>query len=281
MFTTLISAPDLAAHLADPGFVIVDCRFKLDDTEAGRRAYYEAHIPGAVYAHLDYDLSGWKTGANGRHPLPSPRIMAATFGAWGIDSTKQVVAYDDAGGGMGAARLWWMLRYLGHEAVAVLDGGWQAWLATMPQLPTEEGITVKIPATFEGEPRADMRRETDSLLSGDLTLFDARALARYRGDEEPIDKVAGRIPGAKHFFWGSALDIEGRFLPPDQLREKLLKVIGTVPPEQCVFYCGSGVSAASNLLAMEVAGLSGAKLYPGSWSEWCSDPTRPIAKGNE
>lgn len=281
MYTTLISATDLAAHLDDPNFVIVDCRFKLDDTEAGRRAYYEAHIPGAVYAHLDYDLSGWKTGGNGRHPLPSASIMAATFGAWGIDSTKQVVAYDDAGGGMGAARLWWMLHYLGHEAAAVLDGGWQAWLAAKPPLRTDEGITVKTPAIFEGQPQSEMRRDAESLLSSGLTLVDARALARYRGDEEPIDKVAGHIPGAKHLFWGSVLDVDGRFLPPDKLREKLQAVIGNTPPQQCVFYCGSGVSAVNDILAMEVAGFSGAKLYPGSWSEWSSDPSRPIARGAE
>jgi thiosulfate/3-mercaptopyruvate sulfurtransferase len=279
MFTTLISASTLAKHLNDPTFVIVDCRSRLDDTEFGRRAYYEGHIPGAVYAHLEYDLSGWKTGSNGRHPLPSTRIMNATFGAWGIDSSKQVIAYDDGGTGSGSARLWWMLRYMDHNAVAVLDGGWQAWQAE--GRPVEEGMQIRPPTTFEGEPRTEMQVEADSLLTSGLTLIDSRSPVRYRGDEEPIDKVAGHIPGSKNIFWSGALGPDGRFLPPDQLRERFQKVMGGTDPSQFVFYCGSGVSAVTNLLALEVIGLSGAKLYAGSWSEWSSDPSRPIAKGEE
>jgi len=277
MFTTLISTAQLTEHLSDPAFVIADCRFKLEDVEAGRRAYVEAHIPGAVYAHLDYDLSGWKTGANGRHPLPSIQLANATFSAWGIDSNSQVVAYDDAGGGMGAARLWWMLKYMGHEAVAVLDGGWQAWMADGGA--TEFGIVMRTPTTFVGQPREEMRRDADTL--GNMTLIDSRAASRYRGDEEPIDRVAGHIPGAKHFFWGGTLDTDGHMLPPDKLREKLQGFLGDTPPHRCVFYCGSGVSSAQNILALEIAGLPGAKLYPGSWSEWSSDPRRPIATGQE
>lgn len=276
-YTTLITTAQLAERLNDPSFVIVDCRFKLEDVEAGRRAYVEAHIPGAVYAHLDYDLSGWKTGANGRHPLPSTQLMIATFSAWGIDSNSQVVAYDDAGGGMGAARLWWMLKYMGHDNVAVLDGGWQAWLAEGGG--SESGIVMRTPTEFAGQPREEMRRDADTL--GNLTLFDSRAAARYRGEEEPIDRVAGHIPGAKHFFWGGTLDIDGHMLPPDKLREKFQVLFGDTPPHRCVFYCGSGVSSAQNILALEIAGLSGAKLYPGSWSEWSSDPARPIATGQE
>lgn len=277
--TTLISTSELAEHLGDPAFAIFDCCFKLEDTEAGRRSYYEAHIPGAIYAHLEYDLSGWKTGANGRHPLPSPTLMIATFGAWGITPETQVVAYDDQSGGLGAARLWWMLRYMGHDRVAVLDGGWQAWLAE--GRPTEEGIAIREPATFVGQPRPDMRRDADALLGGGLTVIDSRSLPRYRGYEEPLDPVAGRIPGARHYYYLSNLGPDGRMLPLDDLRARLKDAIGDAASDQCVFYCGSGVSAALNVLAMEVAGLSGAKLYPGSWSEWCSDPARPVARGAE
>ncbi len=277
MYTTLISTADLAAHLDDPAFAIFDCCFKLEDAEAGRRSYYEAHVPGAAYAHLDYDLSGWKTGTNGRHPLPTPTLMNATFGAWGITPDTQVAAYDDQGGGLGAARLWWMLRYMGHERVAVLDGGWQAWPAE--SRPTESGIVVRTPTTFVGHPHLEIRRDADALEG--MTVIDSRSLPRYRGYEEPLDPVAGHIPGARQYYYLSNLGPDGRMLPPDELRAKLLEVVGDAPPEQCVFYCGSGVSAAFNVLAMEVAGLPGAKLYPGSWSEWCSDPNRPVATGTE
>jgi thiosulfate/3-mercaptopyruvate sulfurtransferase len=277
MSTTLISTPELQALVQDPRLVVVDCRFSLDDIEAGRRTYYEAHIPGAIYAHLEYDLSGWKTGSNGRHPLPTPQFMIATFSAWGIGPDTQVVAYDDAGGGMSAARLWWMLRYMGHDKVAVLDGGWQAWLAA--SYPTQSGINIHLPVDFTGQPQLDMVREADSILAGGLTAIDSRSLPRYLGEQEPIDRVAGHIPGARHFYWQSTLSPDGRFLAPEELRNKLASVIGDTPPGQCVFYCGSGVSAAQNVLAMEVAGLSGAKLYPGSWSEWVGDPTRPVATG--
>lgn len=279
MFTTLISPTELAQQLDDPACMVFDCRFKLDDLEAGRRAYYAAHVPGAIYAHLDYDLSGWQTGTNGRHPLPSERMMIATFSAWGIDSKKQVVAYDDANGGLGAARLWWMLRYLGHDQVAVLDGGWQAWIGE--NRPTEEGLNMPTLEQFVGQARPAMQREADSLFADGTLLIDSRAVSRYRGDEEPIDKVAGHIPGAKNFHWHGIVGPNGRLLPPDQLRLKLQAVIGDTPPDHCVFYCGSGVSAAANVLAMEVAGLSGAKLYSGSWSEWSSDPSRPVATGME
>ena len=277
MFTTIISTADLAAHLDDPNFVIADCRFKLDDIEAGRYAYFEAHVPGAVYAHLDYDLSGRKTGTNGRHPLPSPQLMNATFSAWGITTDSQVVAYDDAASGLGAGRMWWMLRYMGHEQVAVLDGGWQAWQTE--GRPVEDGIVIRTPTTFLGRPRPEMRRDADSLVG--LKVIDSRAPIRYRGEQEPIDKVAGHIPGALNFHFGNVFDNAGRMLPPDQLRAKLRGAVGDTPPEQCVFYCGSGASAVMNLLAMEVAGLPGGKLYPGSWSEWISDPTRPIARGDQ
>lgn len=279
MHTTLISPAELAQHLDDPAFLIVDCRFKLDDIEAGRRAYFEAHIPGALYAHLDYDLSGWTTGANGRHPLPSDSEMATTFSAWGVAPQTQVVAYDDAGaaGGLGAARLWWMLHYLGHAAAAVLEGGWAAWLEESGA--TQDGLNSRAPAPFAARPQPAMRLEADALLGNGLTLVDSRAPSRYRGDEEPIDRVAGHIPGALNFYWGALTTSGGRLLPKEELRARLLAVIGDAPPDRCVFYCGSGVSAAANLLAMEAAGLPGARLYPGSWSEWSSDPARPVATG--
>jgi thiosulfate/3-mercaptopyruvate sulfurtransferase len=277
MPTTLISTQDLHAQVDDPKLVVVDCRFSLDDIEAGRRAYYEAHIPGAIYAHLEYDLSGWKTGSNGRHPLPTPQFMVATFSAWGIGDGTQVVVYDDAGGGMAAARLWWMLRYMGHETVAVLDGGWQAWLAA--PYPTQSGINIHLAAEFAGQPRPDMVREAEAILAGGLVPIDSRTRPRYLGEQEPIDRVPGHIPGARHLYWQATLGPDGRFVKPDELRKKLAGLIGETPPEQCVFYCGSGVSAAHNVLAMEVAGLSGARLYPGSWSEWVADPDRPVATG--
>jgi thiosulfate/3-mercaptopyruvate sulfurtransferase len=280
-YTTLITPEQLLPHLAESDWAVFDCRFKLEDVEAGRRAYLAAHIPGAVYAHLDNDLSGPKTGSNGRHPLPSPEAMIATFSVWGIGPETQVVAYDDQYGGMGAARLWWMLRYMGHDRAAVLDGGWQAWAAAFP---ARSGSESRPPARFTGQPRPDMIREADEVgalaQSSSWKVIDSRALPRYRGDEEPLDPVAGHIPGAKHFYWQNIVGLEGRTLSPDELRQKLQDLLGETPPDHCVFYCGSGVSAAANLLAMEAAGLHGAKLYPGSWSEWSSDPKRPVATGD-
>lgn len=280
-YTTLITPEELRHHLDDASLAIVDCRFKLEDVEAGRRAYLDAHIPGATYAHLDDDLSGPKTGTNGRHPLPSPEAMIQTFSAWGIASETQVVAYDDQYGGMGAARLWWMLKYMGHDRAAVLDGGWQAWAAAFP---TRSGSESRPAAQFVGRPGPDMIRDAEavSVLAGSASwkVIDSRAGPRYRGDQEPIDRAAGHIPGARHLYWQSLVGPDGRMLPPDQLRVKLSNVLGETPPAQSVFYCGSGVSAAANLLAMEVAGLPGAKLYPGSWSEWSSDPKRPVATGD-
>ncbi len=277
-FTTLVTSEQLHARLADPNLVIVDCRFQLADPDAGRRAYLAAHIPGAVYAHLDRDLSGPKTGHNGRHPLPTPEAMRATFGARGIGPGAQVIAYDDTGGGIGAARLWWLLRYMSHKTVAVLDGGWQDWQAA--RYDTRSGEENRIAATFTGRPRPEMAVGASSLISPAWTLIDSRTAARYRGDEEPLDPVAGRIPGARNHDWANTLVApNGRMLPPEQLRAAFLGLLSGAPPEQAVFYCGSGVSAAHNVLAMEVAGLPGAKLYPGSWSEWCSDPARPIATG--
>ena len=276
MFHTLIAPADVAPHLAHEGWVTVDCRFDLADTAKGERLYLEAHIPGARYAHLDRDLSGEKTGANGRHPLPSAEQMRERFGALGIAPGRQVVVYD-ADTGMHASRLWWMLRYMGHDAVAVLDGGFARW--------AREGFAVRggreewRSATFIGAPREGWRLTADDVLAGladpSRLLVDARAEERYRGENETIDKRAGHIPGATTYFFGRNLRDDKTFKNPDELRAAWRAVLGDKSPEQAVMYCGSGVTACHNVLALEHAGLSGAKMYPGSWSEWSSDPSRP------
>jgi thiosulfate/3-mercaptopyruvate sulfurtransferase len=279
-FTTLISSADLDAHAADPAFVVVDCRFMLDDVEWGRREYLAAHIPGAVYAHLDTDLSGPKDGTNGRHPLPHPDALRRTFSQLGIDAMAQVVAYDQDTG-MYASRLWWLLRWLGHTSVAVLDGGFAKW--TSEGRPTRSVEETREPREFVGSPRDDLLVDADAVASlsanTDWRLIDARAPERYRGDIEPLDKVAGHIPGAINHFYKQNLDDRGAFLPAEELRRRLSAVVGDASPDHVVNYCGSGVTACHNLLALEHAGLHGAKLYAGSWSEWSSDTRRPVAKG--
>ena len=280
-FTHLISVAALQAHLHHPDWVIVDCRFSLADTEAGRRAYQSGHIPGAWYAHLDEDLSGLVIkGKTGRHPLPGPASLQARFSAWGIGAHTQVVAYDDLGGAM-AARLWWLLRWLGHEAVAVLNGGFPAWLSETGErstaLPTarEGGFTPRL--------NPDMARDShfveQHLQDPAFLLVDSRAPERYRGEVEPIDPVAGHIPGAVNLFHATNIGPDGLFLPEEVLRQKFEALLQEREAAQTVFYCGSGVTAAHNLLAMEVAGIEGASIYPGSWSEWIADPSRPVARG--
>ena len=279
-FRTLISTAALAVHLDDPPFVVVDCRAKLDDLEWGAREHAAAHIPGAVYADLTHDLSGPKTGTNGRHPLPDPGALALALGRLGITSGMQVVAYDQENG-MFASRLWWLLRWLGHDAVAVLDGGFKKW--TTEGRATERGATHRAPAVFTGSPRANMKVDVQAVAAqlgaGGPQLVDARAPERYRGETEPIDKLPGHIPGAKNHFFQWNLDEHGLFRTPEELRAKIATTIGDVPADQIVCYCGSGVTACHNLLALEHAGLNGAKLYAGSWSEWSSDPKRPVEKG--
>jgi thiosulfate/3-mercaptopyruvate sulfurtransferase len=281
MFKTLIDPATLAAHLDDANWIIIDCRFDLADPPKGEQLYLESHIPGARYAHLDRDLSGTKTGANGRHPLPTADDMRARFGAMGISPGAQVVAYD-ADSGMYAARLWWMLRYMGHEAVAVLDGGFARWLRE--SLATRGGNEIVSPAVFEGAPREVWRLAASDVLSGlgsrGRVLVDARAEPRFRGDNEPLDAKAGHIPGARNYFFQRNLADDKTFRPTDELRADWLALLAGTPPEQAVMYCGSGVTACHNLLALEHAGLRGARLFPGSWSEWSSDPSRPIATGN-
>jgi thiosulfate/3-mercaptopyruvate sulfurtransferase len=277
---TLISTAVLASHLDDPAYAIVDCRSKLDDLEWGAREYAAAHIPGAAYADLTHDLSGPKSGSNGRHPLPDPDALVQTFSRLGIADGVQVVAYDQENG-MFASRLWWLLRWLAHDAVAVLDGGFKKW--TAEGRPLESGRTDRATRQFTGSPRADMAVDVQTVAShlatGGRRLVDARAPERYRGDTEPIDKIGGHIPGARNHFYQWNLDERGLFRTPEELRTRIRASVGEVPTEQVVCYCGSGVTACHNLLAFEHAGLTGAKLYPGSWSEWSSDPSRPVEKG--
>jgi thiosulfate/3-mercaptopyruvate sulfurtransferase len=279
MSSTLISTAGLAARLGDPAIVIVDVRHDLAQPDRwGEDRYRESHLPGARFAHLDRDLSARKTGRNGRHPLPTPDAAAAVFSRLGIDASKEVVAYDQ-GSGMFASRLWWMLRWLGHEAAAVLDGGFDQW--------AREGrpVTIDVPApgsaSFTARPVAATVSADDvarSLAATGLTLVDARAPERYRGETEPMDPVAGHIPGALNRYYGSNLIPEGTFKPADVLRREFADLIGQTPLDRIVHYCGSGVTACHNVLAMEVAGLSGTRLFPGSWSEWCADPARPVMR---
>jgi thiosulfate/3-mercaptopyruvate sulfurtransferase len=277
-FTTLISTAALASRIEDPSTVAVDCRFKLDDTDWGEREYAAAHIPGAVYAHLDRDLSGARTGKNGRHPLPDVATLRRTLVRLGITSGVQVAAYDQDTG-MFASRLWWLLRWLGHTATAVLDGGLGKW--TAERRPTRSGREHRDAQVFSGEPRGDMVVDRDQVASisraAGWRLVDARAPERYRGEVEPLDRIAGHIPGATNYFFGRNVDERGTFRSPEELREQLQEACGGVPADRIVCYCGSGVTACHNLLALEHAGLGGARLYPGSWSEWCSDPDRAIA----
>jgi thiosulfate/3-mercaptopyruvate sulfurtransferase len=278
-FTTLIAADALLGHLRDPDLAVIDCRFRLDDTGWGERAYEASHLPHAVYAHLDRDLSGPRNGRNGRHPLPEVSTLARTFGQLGIDNSVQVVAYDQDDGSF-ASRLWWLLRWLGHDAVAVLDGGFAAW--QRESLPLAPGRQMRAPRIFSAKPRSNWlvdANEVERIAHNPLwRLVDARAAERFRGDVEPIDRVPGHIPGAVNHFFKSNVDERGMFLPPDRLRSHLQSTIGSVEGDHVVCYCGSGVTACQNLLALEHAGLPGAKLYAGSWSEWSSDPSRPVER---
>ena len=272
----LVDAAALAERVGDPDWAIVDCRHRLTDPEFGEGAYREAHIPGAVFAHADRVLSSAPVTDRGRHPLPAPETLSARFGTLGIDAATRVVAYDDPGGAI-AGRLWWMLRYMGHRAVAVLDGGWPAWLEAGGAV--RSGEELRAARKFEGEPRPEWVVTVEQV-TGARRLVDSREPARYRGEVEPIDRIAGHIPGAVSHHFARNLGEDGRFLGPAALRERLERTLGEVPAEEAVFYCGSGVSACHNLLALAHAGFPPAKLYVGSWSEWSSDPDRPVATGD-
>lgn len=281
-FTTLISSAELLPNLYNNSWVVVDCRFDLEDKMAGERAYREAHIPGAVFAHLEEDLSAELTGDNGRHPLPTIDALTAHFSRWGIDDAFQVVAYDARGGGF-AARLWWSLRYLGHDAVAVLNGGFPAW--KRDGHPVRGGEEENTPRTFQSKVRPTMLVDTSvveaSLENKDILLLDSRSGERYRAEEEPIDPIAGHIPGALNHFWGSNLNADGLFLPEETLRSRFETILGDKQLGSAIVYCGSGVTGCLNLLALEHVGLQGARLYAGSWSEWIANPDRPIEPRNK
>ena len=280
MESILVTPEELARRLDDPEWVVFDTRHDLAQPDAGRAGYEEAHIPGAHFLHVDEDLSGPKTGRNGRHPLPDLAQFAARIERCGVRPRSRVVVYD-ASGGCYAVRLWWMLRWLGLERVALLDGGWPRWLRG------ERPVTREVPApragSFEPKPRlgaivdaAFVERFRDDPA---VRLVDARAATRYAGEQETLDPVAGHVPGAVNRFWQRNLEPDGRFKAPEELREELLDLLEDAAPEKSVHMCGSGVTACHNLFALELAGLGEARLYPGSWSEWCSDPARPVATG--
>lgn len=279
-YTHIIDAHALHQNLTNQSWVIIDCRFDLADPDWGFQDYKLGHIPDAVYAHLDHDLSGPRTASNGRHPLPDFTIFRETLGRLGVNSTKQVVAYDTAGGSF-AARLWWMLKYYGHPHVAVLNGGFQAW--TAGNYPVEIGSRTNQRTIFTGEPDPSILTTTAEMevlsRTGQVTLIDARAPERFRGEVEPLDPVAGHIPGAVNRFHQDNLGSDGLFLPTEILKSEFLSLLNQSPPGQSVVYCGSGVTSCHHLLSMQAAGLPMARLYAGSWSEWIRDPQRPIATG--
>jgi thiosulfate/3-mercaptopyruvate sulfurtransferase len=285
MFKTLIDVDSLRMVLGEPRLAIVDCRFDLMNPDAGRQAYLRAHIPGARYADLNRDLSAPIAAHTGRHPLPTPERFAVLLDGLGIGDDTQVVAYDDANGSI-AARLWWMLRWMGHGAVAVLDGGFKAWTAAGGALQSGAADSAQTPA---GTRRFTARSDAESVVSTpelervlrdpQAVLVDARAQERYAGTVEPIDPVAGHIPGAVNHPFTANLDAEGRFLSAAELKRRWRERLAGREPENLVAMCGSGVTACHNLLSLEVAGLGGGKLYAGSWSEWIRDPRRPTARG--
>lgn len=271
----LIEPAALTPRLGDPSWLVVDCRYDLTDLAAGHRAYRESHIAGAVYADCLHDLSGPPVTDRGRHPLPAPDALERTFSRLGIGETTTVVGYD-ASGGPYAARLWWLLRYAGHDRALVLDGGWPAWLAA--DGPVRAGEETREAATFRARPNRD-RVVTADAVSAQRRLLDAREPARFRGEQEPFDKVAGRIPGAVNRPWKDNLDAAGRFKPPAELRAAYDRLLAGTPPAESAVYCGSGVTACHDALAMVVAGLAMPRLYAGSWSDWITDPERPVCTG--
>lgn len=281
-FRTLVDAATVADHLGSPDWVLIDCRFTLSEPDAGDKSYRAGRIPGARYAHLERDLSGPPTPGSGRHPLPDPNRLANTLARWGIGPTSQVVVYDDSFGAM-AVRLWWLLRWVGHDAVALLDGGLPVWKRL--KLPIDDGpppLDVAMrpyPVCPNPEALIDTAGVDRIRSAPDWCLLDARPEERFSGEREPIDRVAGHIPGSRSRTFEDNLGFDGRFLPPEELRENFLTILAGVAPGHTVHTCGSGVTACHNLLAMVHAGLPPGKLYAGSWSEWISDPARPVALG--
>lgn len=277
MYTSIITVEALHASLHDPAWRVIDCRFDLMQKSAGHDAYLAAHVPGALYADLEQDLSGPPVTDHGRHPLPTPERLNELFSRLGIAGRTQVVAYDQVSGSF-AARLWWLLRYVGHKAVAVLDGGWPEWRRA--GFPVKSGMEHCERETFRGSPRPDRLVLADQV-SGSGLLIDSRDPARYRGEVEPLDVRAGHIPGAVNRFWKQNVEATGLFKPPAILQREFEHLYGGMDPAEAVFYCGSGVTACHNVLSAIHAGLKMPKLYAGSWSDWCSRPERPIAVGEE
>ncbi|MER1967010.1 sulfurtransferase [Castellaniella sp. GW247-6E4] len=286
MNTLLIQADELRERLARPGCLVFDVRHDLADHQAGRRAYEAGHIPGALHLDPETQLSAPRTGRNGRHPLPERGEFAALMRSQGLTARTDVAVYD-GGNGMFAARLWWMLRWLGHEAVAVLDGGWAAWLAAGgesqagwrdPALSEAQAIQGTALAGKPSMPQVDARAVLANLDEPRFTVLDARAPDRYSGEAETIDPVGGHIPGALNRPFQDNLDFDGRFKSAARLRAEFEALLGDRLDHGVVHQCGSGITACHNLLAMELAGLRGSALYPGSWSEWCSDPAHPVAR---
>jgi thiosulfate/3-mercaptopyruvate sulfurtransferase len=282
MHTTLISTGLLEAHLQDGSWLVADCRYNLKDEQWGREQYVANHIPGAVFVNLAHDLAAPRTGTNGRHPLPTPDAMAATFARLGIRNSTQVIAYDQDAGAF-ASRLWWMLRYLGHDAVAVLDGGFARWMREGRAV--RGGNETRAPATFTPRVRKDMRLTVEETVArlGDpsVLLIDARSPERFEGEPDPLDNVYGHIPGARNRFYRHNVGDTGTMRTAGELKAEFERVLGGRPASDAVMYCGSGVTACYNLLAMEHAGLPGARLFAGSWSEWEADPNRPIERSSK
>lgn len=269
----------LLARLYEPDIVIVDCRFQLGKPDAGREAYEASHIPGAVYLDLEKDLSAPKGEHGGRHPLPDPETLARTFGKAGISNESRVVAYDDQGGAM-ASRLWWLLRYVGHQSVFVMDQGFAAWQKL--GLPVAAERKIVIPASFTADPQPQMLVAVEEVRvkrgQPGVILIDSREGPRYRGEVEPIDPVAGHIPGAINRFWGESRQADGSWKPADEQRARFADL---PPDDELIVYCGSGVTATPNVLALEAAGFNNVKLYAGSWSDWISDPDNPVTTEDE
>lgn len=274
-YTTLISAENLYPNLDKNNWVIFDCRFSLADADAGGQAYRKGHLVNARYAHLNDDLSSPVTSLTGRHPLPDFSLLAKKLGFWGVNNQSQIVAYDDAGGAF-SGRLWWLLRCMGHERVAVLDGGIKYW--QRQGYPVTTRLPVIQPASFrvylDESQWLNAAQVRDGLAAKRIQLIDARTPERYRGEQEPIDPVAGHVPGALNWPFQFNLNRKGLFLTADELRRQFDQLLGDNPSTQTVHMCGSGVTACHNLLAMEHAGLSGSKLYAGSWSDWITNKNR-------
>lgn len=280
-YNTLISAEDLSKHIDDKNWIIIDCRFSLADPESGFMAYRHGHIPNACCAHLNNDLSGQVTNMTGRHPLPNFNQLAKKLGAWGINNTSQVIVYDDASGAF-AGRLWWLLRQLGHDKAAVLNGGYKHWqqlkLPVTTTLPNTNPTTFR--PYFDAQPGLTALQVENGLAQKEICLIDARTPERYNGQHEPIDPVAGHIPGALNRPFQLNLDSTGLFQSPEKLHAQFSRLIANKTPDKIVHMCGSGVTACVNLLAMEIAGLHGSKLYPGSWSDWITNKNRAVAIGD-